>query len=74
VKQYEQMLPVYTARIKDAAEDMNKRLNEEKLEQAKSMEIMRERLNRAENLIFRFGTPEAVRQGPSRAFVTTPQR
>ncbi len=37
---------------------MNKMLNEEKLEQARNIENLRERLNKAENLVFKFGKPE----------------
>jgi hypothetical protein len=57
VEQYEQMLPIYTARFQDA-EAMNKRLNEEKLEQAKNIENLRNRLIKAENLVFKFGKSE----------------
>ncbi len=53
VEQYEQILLIYTARFQDA-ESMNKRLNEEKLEQAKNVESLRQRLSMAEDLIFKF--------------------
>jgi hypothetical protein len=62
VEQYEQMLPIYTARFQDAAEAMNKRLKDEKQEQAKSIENLRERLTEAQNFVFKFGNSEVLRR------------
>ncbi len=56
------MLPIYTARFQDA-ESMNKRLNEEKLEQARNIENLRGRLSKAENLVFKFGKPDLPKGG-----------
>ncbi len=38
-------------------------MNEEKQEQAKNIEKVEKRLDRAEGLVFRFGTPKAIKQG-----------
>jgi hypothetical protein len=68
VAQYENVLPVYQSRIKDTeAEDLNKRLWKEKHEFTRSIENLKDRLNKAELLVFNMGTPEAIRRrGTSR--------
>ncbi len=59
--QYEGILPVYQSRLKDT-EELNKKLDDEKAELAKNIERLRQKLNRAEALVFSMGTPEAIRQ------------
>ncbi len=61
VEQYENVLPVYVSRLKDN-EEQNKRLLEEKIDLNKDIEQMRERLNKAEAVIFSLGTPESIKQ------------
>ncbi len=57
-------LPVYQSRLKDT-EELNKKLNDEKAELAKNIERLRQKLDKAESLVFSMGTPEAIRQrGP----------
>jgi hypothetical protein len=64
VTQYEGILPVYQSRLKDT-EELNKKLDEEKSEQAKNIERLKQKLDKAESLVFSMGTPEAIRQrGP----------
>jgi hypothetical protein len=61
VAQYESVIPIYLARIKDT-EGSNQKLHEEKLESARHIENMRDRLNKAERLVFSMGTPESIRK------------
>jgi hypothetical protein len=64
VTQYESILPVYQSRLKDTKE-LNKRLDSEKEELTKNIERLRQKLDKAESLVFSMGTPEAIRQrGP----------
>ncbi len=64
VAQYEGILPVYQSRLKDT-EELNKKLGDERTELAKNIERLKEKLDRAESLVFSMGTPEAIRQrGP----------
>jgi uncharacterized phage infection (PIP) family protein YhgE len=64
VAQYESILPVYQSRLKDT-EELNKKLDDERTELAKNIERLKEKLDRAESLVFSMGTPEAIRQrGP----------
>jgi chromosome segregation ATPase len=58
VARYESVLPVYAARLRDT-ESMNEKLNKEKQELSKSIEQMKERLSRAESIVFSIATPEA---------------
>jgi hypothetical protein len=62
VAQYESVIPIYLAKIKDA-EDSNQKLLDEKRESTKDIGHLRNRLNRAENLVFSMGTPESIRKG-----------
>ncbi len=62
--QYESILLVYQSRLKDT-EDLNRKLNDEKAELAKNIERLKQKLDKAESLVFSMGTPEAIRQrGP----------
>jgi hypothetical protein len=61
VAQYENVLPIYRARIKDT-EYLNKKLCEEKQEFTRNIEQLKGRLNKAESLVFSLGTPEAFRR------------
>jgi hypothetical protein len=64
VAQYEGILPVYQSRLKDT-EELNKKLDDEKAELAKNIERLKQKLDKAESLVFSMGTPEAIRQrGP----------
>jgi hypothetical protein len=64
VAQYEGIVPVYQSRLKDT-EEQNKRLDEERAELTKNIKQLRQKLNKAEALVFSMGTPEAIRQrGP----------
>jgi hypothetical protein len=64
VAQYEGILAVYQSRLKDT-EELNKNLDDERTELAKNIERLKQKLNRAEALVFSMGTPEAIRQrGP----------
>jgi hypothetical protein len=64
VTQYEGILPVYQSRLKDT-EELNRKLDEEKTELAKNIERLKQKLYKAESLVFSMGTPEAIRQrGP----------
>jgi chromosome segregation ATPase len=64
VTQYEGILPVYQSRLKDT-EELNRKLDEEKSELAKNIERLKQKLDKAESLVFSMGTPEAIRQrGP----------
>jgi hypothetical protein len=64
VTQYESILPVYQSRLKDT-EDLNRKLDDEKAELAKNIERLKQKLDKAESLVFSMGTPEAIRQrGP----------
>jgi hypothetical protein len=59
--QYESVFLIYQSRIKDT-EDLNKKLREEKHEFTMDIEYLKDRLNKAESLVFRLGTPEAFRR------------
>ncbi len=50
---------MYRARLQDTE---NERLTREKHELTKNIMQMKERLHRAETLVFRMGTPEVMRQ------------
>jgi hypothetical protein len=64
VAQYEGILPVYQSRLKDT-EELNKKLDDEKAELAKNIERLKQKLDRAESLVFSMETPEVIRQrGP----------
>jgi hypothetical protein len=64
VAQYEGILPVYQSRLKDT-EELSKKLDKERAELSKNIERLKEKLDKAESLIFSMGTPEAIRQrGP----------
>jgi hypothetical protein len=64
VAQYEGILPVYQSRLKDT-EELNRKLDDERTELAKNIERIKQKLDRAESLVFSMGTPEAIRQrGP----------
>jgi hypothetical protein len=64
VIQYEGILPVYQSHLKET-EDLNKKLDDEKAELAKNIERLKQKLGKAESLVFSMGTPEAIRQrGP----------
>jgi hypothetical protein len=64
VAQYEGILPVYQSRLKDT-EELNKKLGNERAELSKNIERLKEKLDKAESLVFSMGTPEAIRQrGP----------
>jgi chromosome segregation ATPase len=66
VSRYESVLPVYAARLRDT-ESMNEKLNKKKHDLSKSIEQLKERLNRAESIVFSIATPEAnKKQEPSR--------
>ncbi len=66
VSQYEDVIPIYRARIKDM-EDANQRLLEEKQEFIRNIKHLRDRLNKAERLVFSMGTPEFIKKrGTSR--------
>jgi hypothetical protein len=61
VAQYESIVPVYQSWIKDT-EELNKRLSTERLELAKDIEHLKEKLDRVEALVFSMGTPDAIRR------------
>jgi hypothetical protein len=61
VAQYESVIPVYRARIKDT-KDANQKLLDEMHEFARNIEHLKDRLNKAECLVFSMGTPESVRK------------
>jgi hypothetical protein len=61
VTQYESVIPFYLARIEDS-EDSNQRLLEEKRESTREIGHLRDRLNKAERLVFSMGTPESIRK------------
>jgi hypothetical protein len=64
VTQYENILSVYQSRLKDT-EDLNRKLDDEKTELGKNIERLKQKLDKAESLVFSMGTPEAIRQrGP----------
>ncbi len=64
--QYESVIPIYRSRIK-YAEDLKKKLFEEKQEFTRNIEHLKSRLNKAESLVLSMGTPEAIRsRGTSR--------
>jgi len=64
VAQYENILPVYQSSLKDA-EDLNRKSDDEKTELGKNIERLKQKLDKAETLVFSMGTPEAIRQrGP----------
>jgi hypothetical protein len=66
VVQDESVLPVYQSRLKKE-EELNRKLGDERHELTKNIEHLKERLDRAESLVFSMGTPEAIRQRkPSR--------
>jgi hypothetical protein len=58
---YESVIPIYLAKIKDA-EDSNQKLLDEKREVTRDIGHLRNRLNRAESLVFSMGTPESIRK------------
>jgi hypothetical protein len=61
VTQYESIIPVYQSRLQDT-EDLNRKLDCEKTELTQNIERLKQKLNRAESLVFSMGTPEAIRQ------------
>ena len=61
VAQYEGIIPVYQSRLKDT-EEQNKRLDDERTHLTKNIERLRQKLNKAESLVFSMGTPESIRQ------------
>jgi hypothetical protein len=61
VTQYESIIPVYQSRLQDT-EDLNRKLDCEKNELTQNIERLKQKLNRAESLVFSMGTPEAIRQ------------
>ncbi len=61
VTQYDSILPVYQSRLKDT-EDLNRKLDDEKTELNKNIERLKQKLDKAESLVFSMGTPEAIRQ------------
>ena len=61
VTQYESIIPVYQSRLKDT-EDLNRKLDSEKNELSQNIERLRQKLNKAESLVFSMGTPESIRQ------------
>jgi hypothetical protein len=61
VAQYESVIPIYLAKIKDA-EESNQKLLDEKRESTRDIGHLRDRLNRAESLVFSMGTPESIRK------------
>ncbi len=61
VSQYEGILPVYQSRLKDT-EELNKKLVDDRTDLSKDIEWLKEKLDRAESLVFSLGTPEAIRQ------------
>jgi hypothetical protein len=64
VTQYDGILPVYQSRLKDT-EELNKKLDNEKAELTKNIERLKQKLDKAESLVFSMGTSEAIRQrGP----------
>jgi hypothetical protein len=64
VTQYEGILPVYQSRLKDT-EELNRKLDSEKVELNVNIERLKQKLDKAEALVFSMGTPEAIRQrGP----------
>jgi chromosome segregation ATPase len=64
VTQYESILPVYQSRLKDT-EDLNRKLVDEKSELNQNIERLKQKLDKAESLVFSMGTPEAIKQrGP----------
>ena len=66
VAQYESILPVYQSRLEDT-EELNQRLGHEKTELAKNIRHLKEKLDRAQSLVFSMGTSEAIRQrGPTK--------
>jgi hypothetical protein len=56
VSQYESILLVYQSRLKDT-EELNKKLGDDRAELAKNIERLKEKMDRAESLVFRIGTP-----------------
>jgi hypothetical protein len=55
---------VYQSRLKDT-EDLNRKLDDEKTELNQNIERLKQKLDKAESLVFSMGTPEAIRQrGP----------
>jgi hypothetical protein len=65
VQRYENVIPVYLARIKDA-EKANQKLLKEQRESAASIEHLKDRLDRAERLVCSMGTPDSIKR--NRAF------
>ncbi len=64
VTQYESILPVYQSRLNDT-EDLNRKLDDEKTELNQNIERLKQKLDKAESLVFSMGTPEAIKQrGP----------
>jgi hypothetical protein len=61
VAQYESVIPIYLARIKDT-EDSNQKLLQENRESTRDIGHLRNRLNRAESLVCTMGTPESIRK------------
>jgi hypothetical protein len=61
VHRYENVIPLYLARIKDA-EKANQRLLREQRESAASIEHLKDRLNRAERLVCSMGTPKYIKR------------
>jgi hypothetical protein len=61
VAQYESVISIYLAKIKDA-EDSNQKLLDEKRESTRDIGHLRNRLNGAESLVFSMGTPESIRK------------
>jgi len=61
VTQYESVIPIYLARIKDA-EDSNQKLLFEQIESTRNNRLLKNRLDRAESLVFKMGTPESIKK------------
>jgi hypothetical protein len=61
VAQYESILPVYQSRLKNT-ENLNRKLDDEKAELNKNIGRLKQKLDKAESLVFSMGTPEAIRQ------------